>query len=128
MDTSRSVLIVDDEAHVRLYIKLILKELGFEEFYEAHNGQTAIEAYFNFHPSIVLMDINMPIMDGLTALAKIRERDPAATIVMLTTLASREKIERSMELGASQFIRKDNSVEEVTKLLRETLMEIEHEC
>jgi len=61
-------------------------------------------------------------------LAKIRERDPAATIVMLTTLASREKIERSMELGASQFIRKDNSVEEVTKLLRETLMEIEHEC
>jgi len=124
MDNPQSVLIVDDEAHVRLYIKLILKELGFQQFYEAPNGNAAIETYFEHHPSIVLMDINMPVMDGLTALARIRERDPDACIVMLTTLASREKIERSMELGANQFIRKDSSVEEVTKLLRETLMEI----
>ena len=66
-----SVLLVDDEPHIRLYLKAILKRLGVETFYEADDGEPAVEIYRQEKPDLVLMDINMPNMDGLEALSKI---------------------------------------------------------
>ena len=69
----------------------------------------------------MLLDINMPIMDGLETLKKLREIDPECIVVMLTSLASRSNIEHAIALGATNYIRKDTPKEEIAKALGETI-------
>ncbi|MGF1482825.1 MAG: response regulator transcription factor [Opitutales bacterium] len=121
MVAPNSALIVDDEQHVRLYVKLVLKSLGIQQFFEAENGAAGVDAYAEHKPELVLMDVSMPIMDGVSALRKINETDPTALVIMLTSMASRETVEECAESGAINFIRKDVPREELANLLRETL-------
>ena len=81
MSRPKTALIVDDEAHLRVYIKLILKQLGFIEFYEAKNGQEAIEMYERWAPDITMMDVNMPVKEGMEALEEIMQIDSEAVVV-----------------------------------------------
>ncbi len=121
MVAPNSALIVDDEQHVRLYVKLVLKSLGIERFFEAENGAAGVESYTENRPELVLMDVSMPVMDGVSALRKINETDPAALVIMLTSMASREIVEECAEGGAINYIRKDVPREELAHLLRETI-------
>ena len=100
MEFNGKVLVVDDEAHIRKYISLIVKKLGSPVILEAQNGEEAIATYESERPDIVLLDVNMPGMDGIQALEKLREIDPKAVVVMLTSLAARNVVERCVELGA----------------------------
>lgn len=124
MATPESVLICDDEAHVRLYLKIILRKIGLEEFYEASDGAMGVKIYKENQPELVLMDVNMPKVDGIEALKQIIAFDPEAVVIMMTSQASRKVIEESQILGASQYIRKDTSKEDIEKLLRETFENI----
>ena len=119
-----SVLLVDDEAHIRLYLKALLKRLGVETFYEASDGEPAIALYEQEKPDLVLLDVNMPGMDGLEVLERITAKDPDAVVIMLTAQASRKVVERSSEGGARQYIRKDSLKEEMIKILEETFADI----
>ena len=103
----QSVLIVDDEAHVRLYIRMLLKNMGIEQFVEGGNGKEGVELYREYRPDLALFDINMPILDGLSALKEILGEDPKAKVIMMTAEATRQAVEISGETGAVQFIRKD---------------------
>lgn len=123
MAIPKSVLLVDDESHVRFYVKMTLKTLGIREIYEASNGSEGVSMYGELKPDLVLMDVNMPVMDGLDALEKINEQDEDALIVMLTSLASREVIETSAERGAINYIRKDVPSAELKKLIQEVIDE-----
>ncbi|MGB0416812.1 MAG: response regulator transcription factor, partial [Coraliomargarita sp.] len=96
-----SALIVDDEQHLRLYLKLVLRQIGFERFFEATNGQEAVEQYQKVCPDLVLMDVNMPVKEGMEALKEILDYDENAVVVMASSVASRSAVERSVELGAS---------------------------
>jgi two-component system chemotaxis response regulator CheY len=69
----------------------------------------------------VLLDVYMPIMDGIETLKKLKEIDPGCIVVMLTSLANRETIHQAVDLGASNYIRKDTSRDEITAALRETI-------
>ncbi len=120
----KSVLLVDDEAHIRLYLKAILKRLGVETFFEADDGAPAIEIYRREKPDLVLLDINMPNMDGLAALPKIVEIDPDAVVIMLTAQASRKAVEKSGEEGASYYIRKDTLREEMIEIFKDVFSQI----
>ncbi len=124
MSRPKTALIVDDEPHLRMYIKLILKQLGFTEFYEAKNGQEAIEMYERWTPDITMMDVNMPVKEGMEALEEIMQIDSEAIVVMTTSVASRQAVERSVELGASHYIRKDTPKDEVVNILGELIKEI----
>jgi CheY-like chemotaxis protein len=111
------VLVADDEAHVRLFIKTVITSLGWEVVAEAGNGQQAVQHFERTTPDLVLLDINMPVMDGLTALKELRQRSESAAIVMLTSLASMEVVERCLEAGADYHLRKDLPVADLKQEL-----------
>lgn len=118
------VLLVDDEAHIRKFVGLLLKQLGPVSIVEASNGQEAIARYQQERPDLVLMDVNMPVLDGIGALRTLREIDPEVIVIMLTSLASRQIVEEAADLGAVNYVRKDTPKDELLRTLRETI----HTC
>lgn len=117
------ILLVDDEVHIRKFVSLILKQLGDPVITEAGNGEDALEAYRAGRPELVLLDVNMPRMDGMETLRKLKEIDPACVVIMLTSLANRESVERALELGAVNYIRKDTPKDEIAQALKEIFEE-----
>jgi YesN/AraC family two-component response regulator len=117
------ILLVDDETHVRKFIGLILKQLGATALFEAANGRDAIEVFKRESPNLVLLDVNMPIQDGIQTLREIREISADCVVVMLTSLANRQTVEEALSLGADNYIRKDTPKDDILAALRQTIAE-----
>jgi CheY-like chemotaxis protein len=107
MTFNGKILLVDDEPHVRKFIGLVAGGLGSPVVIEASTGEEALAKFAAESPDLVLLDVNLPDMDGLQVLAAIRAQDPEATVVMITSLANRQTVEESLRLGAVGYIRKD---------------------
>jgi len=120
MSTPQSAIIVDDEQHIRLFVKMILKEMGIENTREAKNGKEALELYGQEKADIILMDVNMAGMGGVETLDQFKQQYPEAAIIMLTSTATREVVEECIEHGARNYIRKDTPKEEIIKILTDT--------
>ncbi len=112
------VLIVDDLAFMREAIRDILENAGVVVAGEAPDGVAGIEAYFNLHPDVVLMDISMPVMDGLHALKGIRRKDPNAVVVMCSSLGQQKYVIRAIQLGARDFVVKPFRAERIINAVR----------
>ena len=108
-----SVLIADDAAFMRMMIKNILTEAGYDIVGEAENGQVAVAKYRELSPDLTTMDITMPEMDGLAALKEIREADPAARVVMCSAMGQQSMVIESIQAGARDFIVKPFQPERV---------------
>lgn len=121
MSFPRKILLTDDEPHVRKFIGLVLKQIGESHILEAADGAIAVRLYTQEKPNLVLLDVNMPHLDGLQALAQIKQLDPAAIVVMLTSLANRQTVEECLRLGATDYIRKDTPRDELTARFREII-------
>lgn len=121
MSFSGKILLVDDEAHIRKFVSLILKQIGQPVIKEAVNGEDALAAYQADKPDMVLLDVNMPRMDGMETLRKLKQIDPDCVVIMLTSLANRESVERALELGAASYIRKDTPKDEIAQALTEVI-------
>lgn len=121
MNFTGMILLVDDEPHIRKYVTMILRQIGSPIIVEAVNGEDAIKAYQRENPDLVLLDVNMPKMDGIEALRQLKAIDPKCVVIMLTSLANRETIEKALELGAAHYIRKDTPREEIAKALTDTI-------
>jgi DNA-binding NarL/FixJ family response regulator len=117
---AHKVLIVDDESHIRAYLRLVVTSLGAVEIREAADGANALLMYQQFAPDLVLLDINLVGEDGVAVLGKLLALDAHARVVMLTAVASREMVEKCVAAGALNFIRKDLSRSELIKILHET--------
>lgn len=124
MTIPHSALLVDDEAHIRLFLKLILQELGVAHIREARNGQEALEAYRQSTADLVLMDVNMSGMDGLAALEQFKKEFPDSFIIMVTSTATREIVEKCIQYGVKQYIRKDTPKQDILTILRSTFERI----
>lgn len=124
MSIPTSALVADDESHLRVYVRTILRHLGVETVYEAKSGAEALDLYRQHHPDVVFLDINMPGKSGLEVLPELLEDDPDAIVVMLTGHASRQLVESSQRHGAVQYIRKDTPREQIIELLRGLFDEI----
>jgi two-component system chemotaxis response regulator CheY len=98
------VLVVDDLAFMRDAIRDILENAGIGVVGEAADGAACIEAYAELEPDVVLLDITMPVMNGLDALRTIRSSDPEAVVVMCSALGQQEHIIRAIQLGARDFV------------------------
>jgi len=97
------ILVVDDAAFMRLRAAKLLVEAGHQVL-EAENGRLAVEMYLRERPDCVLMDITMPEMDGLEALAEIRSKDPHARIAMLTAMGQQAIVMDAIKRGARDFV------------------------
>ena len=89
------VLIADDAAFIRMKLKKVLEDLGLEVV-EAANGAEAVQKFKEQNPSLVLLDITMPEMDGLKALQSIMEMDPSAQVVMVSALGQESVVMLSL--------------------------------
>lgn len=118
MTFTGKALIIDDEAHVRKYIGLILKSLGAGTIIEATNGAEGFALYQSERPDLVLLDVNMPVQDGIETLRQIREFDSAADVIMLTSIANRQTIEEAVSGGALHYLRKDTPRTELVEILK----------
>ena len=119
-DTAKvRVLLADDEAHVRLFVRSVLGSIGYEVVGEAADGRRAVDMFDSVSPDLVLLDINMPVMDGIAALKALRQKSDSVAIVMLTSLASAEIVEECLEAGATYHLRKDLPVAELKEEIRE---------
>ena len=113
------VLLADDEAHVRLLVRSVVTSIGYEVVGEAADGKRAVEMFDTLSPDLILLDINMPVMDGMAALKALRAKSDSVAIVMLTSLASAEIVEQCFEAGATYHVRKDLPLAELKDELRE---------
>jgi two-component system chemotaxis response regulator CheY len=99
-----TVLIVDDAAFMRMMLKKIFSENGYEVVGEAGNGKEAVEKYKELKPDIVTMDITMPEMDGITAVKEIKKIDPNARIIMCSAMGQQQMVIDAIKAGAKEFI------------------------
>ncbi|MBI2277233.1 MAG: response regulator [Dechloromonas sp.] len=99
-----TAVIADDNGSVRLVLKALLEESGVRVAQMVSNGSEAIVAAKNHQPRILCLDVNMPGMDGLEALPKIREASPDTAVIMVTGCADKKLVTEAAELGAVGYI------------------------
>ncbi|MFW6458464.1 MAG: chemotaxis protein CheY [Halodesulfurarchaeum sp.] len=102
---TRDVLLVDDSEFMRNLLREILEE-EFDIVGEAENGVEAVEMYKEHRPDLVMMDIVMPIRDGIEATAEIKKGDPNSNVIMCTSIGQEEKMKKAVKAGADGYITK----------------------
>jgi signal transduction histidine kinase len=105
------ILVVDDEHVLRILIRYLLEEEGFEIVGEAENGQQAVEMALECKPDVVIMDVMMPIMDGIDATRIITQKAPSIRIIIIT--AKTDMLEISIKAGACAFMAKPFDIEDL---------------
>jgi two-component system chemotaxis response regulator CheY len=115
------VLIVDDLTFIKMVLKDLVEKAGFRVVGEASDGEEALRLFAEKRPDIVLLDITMPKMDGLTALRKILEMDPEAKVIMCSALGQQRLILQAIQMGAKDFIVKPFRPERVIGSIKKIL-------
>jgi len=115
------IMIVDDAAFMRMMIKENLKKVGYTDFIEAGNGEEAVTLFTDMRPDLTLLDITMPIKDGLAALQEIRNKDPDAKIVMCSAMGQESMVIEAVKLGALDFIVKPFKPERLLQTVKNVL-------
>jgi len=117
-----SVLLVDDHALLRTGVANIINhEADLHVVAEAGNGVEALAAWDRHHPDVTLLDLRMPIMEGVEVVRRLRERDPRARVIVLTTYDTDEEISRALKAGAKAYVLKDISADALVACIRDVL-------
>lgn len=114
-------LIVDDSAFMRFHLRRMMDSFEGVIASEAANGNEAIREYGRLKPDIVLMDIVMPGMEGVETVKRICDTDPAARVIMISSLSYKEKVAEAMAAGAKWFIPKPVTTEELRRAIKSVL-------
>jgi response regulator NasT len=101
--TTTRVVIAEDEALIRLDLKEMLEEEGYSVVGEAGDGETAVKLAEEHHPDLVILDVKMPILDGISAAERIA-KERLAPVLMLTAFSQRELVERARDAGAMAYL------------------------
>ena len=127
MANPKNALIVDDESHVRAFMRLLLREVGIEECWEATDGASAVQLAQLHKPQIVILDINLPGLNGLEVLAQLKQFDPDLPVVMVTSQSSLSTVNEAVRLGASGYLLKHSRKEDTLKALKEVIESIDED-
>ncbi len=118
------VLLVDDSKTMRNIQKSILTQLGYTELEEACDGLDALSKVGAFQPELLLVDWNMPNMDGLSFVKKFREQGNKAPIIMVTTEAEKSRVVEAIKAGVNNYVVKPFTPELLGERIKETLARI----
>lgn len=117
-----TVLVVDDHALVRTGVaRIIDHEPDLDVVAEAANGVEALAAFDNYRPDVTLLDLRMPVMEGVEVVRRIRERDPQAKVIVLTTYDTDDDISRALKAGAKAYVLKDISADDLIACIHDVL-------
>ena len=105
-ETKLRAIVVDDEAFIRQVLTRMLEQLGLEVVAVAENGAPVLALYAEYLPDLVVMDIAMPEIDGLTTLGRLRDAYPAACVIICTSFSSRQYVVQAERLGAAGILNK----------------------
>ena len=116
-----TVLLVDDTVEIRYLLRMLLANVRLCQVVgEAQNGQEAVELAERLEPDIVILDVAMPVMDGLEALPRIREVSPETKVIVYSSFPeAREKV---MDLGAFRYLEKGRDPHDVAEAVREAVV------
>jgi DNA-binding NarL/FixJ family response regulator len=118
-DQTIRIVVIDDQAVVRQgFVSLINTVADMEVIAEGTNGQQAVELYRTHKPDVMLIDLRMPVLSGVEAIAAIRREFPGARIIVLTTYDGDEDIYRSLQAGAQGYLLKDVFFEDLESAIR----------
>jgi len=110
---AKKILLVDDANIIRLMLRKILVEGGYEIAGEASTGEEAVRKYTELHPDLVTMDITMSGMGGVSAVKAIRKLDPNAKVIMCSAMGQKYLVVEAIKAGAANFIMKPFEPEKV---------------
>jgi DNA-binding NarL/FixJ family response regulator len=117
-----TVMLVDDHALLRTGVaNIINQEPDLQVVAEASNGVEAVAAFEQYHPDVTLLDLRMPMMEGVEAVRQIRARDPRARVIVLTTYDTDDEISRALKAGAKAYVLKDISADLLIGCIRDVL-------
>ncbi len=116
----RSILIVDDDANFRLLLRLALKSVPYQLF-DAHNSERALELLRTLSPEVILLDICMPEVDGITLLRQLRKTNHRSAVFMTSGLCTREWIAAATDAGANGYFVKPFRIGELLETLNALL-------
>jgi len=114
------LLVVDDEPEICDFLKSFFEDRDFD-VQTALSGERALELVETFKPQVMLLDIKMGSVDGISVLRKVKEKNPKTKVIMVTALETTEKIEEAMRLGADNYITKPLSLEYLENDVREKI-------
>jgi DNA-binding NarL/FixJ family response regulator len=112
------LLLADDHRMLRESLRRSMEEHGFDIVGEAADGAEAVRLATELRPDVILMDVTMPVLDGVEATRQVRDRVPATQVVILTMHADREVLVDAIRAGAAGYLVKDCSTEEVVDTVR----------
>ena len=112
------LLLVDDHKLLRQGLRRAVEEAGFEVVGEAGDGEEAVRLASALQPDLVLMDVSMPVLDGIEATRRLRASCPEARVVILTMHGEESTIDQALRAGAAAYLLKDCSTDEVAETLR----------
>ena len=112
------ILICDDSILARKQLKDILVEHGYNDFMEASNGQEAIDLYKEHKPELVFVDLVMPIKDGVQAIHEIREFNPEANIIVVSSVGTQTQLRNAIMEGARDFVQKPYTNSGIADILK----------
>lgn len=119
-----NALIVDDEAHVRVLLGALLKQLGVRTTWEAADGTAGMAQVGLHNPEVVLLDINLPEINGLEVLAKLKAEYPKIPVIVVSAQTTVRTLNRARELGADAYVVKYAAKSEVLQTLSDALDKI----
>ncbi len=115
------ILLVDDSRTIRNIQKNVLKQLGYTDVDEAEDGVKALERFKEQVPDLMLVDWNMPNMDGITLVKKIREINKTVPIIMCTTEAEKSRVLEAIKAGVNNYAVKPFTTESLGEKISQTL-------
>jgi two-component system response regulator AtoC len=120
MNHNFTILVVDDEESVRKLLTAVLKREGYH-VESAADGQEAMEKFCTVKPHVILMDIRMPVMDGIAAFKEMKKKQQNVTVILMTAFAAVETAVEAIKLGAFDYLIKPFDIEEVTLLVNRAI-------
>ena len=112
------LLLVDDHKLLREGLRRAVEDAGFDVVGEAGDGEEAVRLAVELRPDLVLMDVTMPVLDGIEATRRLRQSAPEARVVILTMHGEEETVDRALRAGAVAYLLKDCSIDQVADTLR----------
>ena len=120
----KNIMIVDDSLNMRKMLREIFEHYGYNVIGEEENGKKGVDLYISLKPDLVILDINMPEMNGIDAMEAILKTDPGANVIIVSFINNKEMVEYALQAGAKDFIIKpfplDRLIQAAEKVLSQS--------